>query len=96
MISEYYEEFAKTTTYKYLHAKLIQDFEEYLAENGVALEEVYNEINWFCDSLPVSTRTSRVYRTRLRRFIEYIYNKNNIKIDGEIRITREGEYHVQC
>lgn len=80
MISGYYEEFENQFSYSYLGRQVMEKFEDWLEEEDIPLDEAYYHIEDYCDSLPVSRKTQRNYRTRLRRFIEYIYDKENIVI----------------
>lgn len=79
MILEYVEPFEKTVLYNYVSGKLVRNFEDYLMENSIKLEDAYENIYDFVDTLDVVSRTRKNYRTRLRRFVEYIYIQEGIK-----------------
>ena len=80
MITEYYDEFNNQFNYKFVGKKLVNNFEKWLKVNEIPLDESYYYIEEYTDSLRVSNGTKRTYRTRLRRFIEYIYGEKEISI----------------
>ena len=79
-------EFKVEHDYKYINPGLVRDFDEYLEVNDVPLDEAYYSITDFCDTLNVRSKTKMNYRTRLRRFIEFVYDKNDIPVidEGEL------------
>lgn len=83
MIIEYYDEFQRGIEYKYLTWKVIRTFDEYLMKNKIPLEEAYDNIFAFSETCIVSKKSQRNYRTRLRRFIEYIYREEGIPVVEE-------------
>ena len=90
MIKEYYLDFEKTISYKYLTHKCVNEFGEYLTKNCIPLGEAYDNIFAFSESCNTSKKTQRVYRTRLRRFIEYIYEKEGIPMTNEGKMILRG------
>ena len=86
MITEYIDEFKREHDYGYIPPGLVRDFDEYLEVNDVPLDEAYYSITDFCDTLNVRSKTKMNYRTRLRRFIEFVYDKNDIPVidEGEL------------
>lgn len=91
MLTEYKEEFEKTIPYKYLTKNIVRDFEGYLIENDIPLSDAYNHIIPFSETqCIVSRKTQRGYRTRLRRFIEYIYEKEGIPQTNEGKMIIKG------
>lgn len=83
MISEYYNEFENQFSYSNLARQVMNNFEDWLEQEDIPLDEAYYHIEDYCDNLPVSRKTQRNYRSRLRRFIEYIYDKQDINIIHE-------------
>ena len=79
-------EFKVEHDYNYINPGLIRNFDEYLEVNDVPLDEAYYSITDFCDTLNVRSKTKMNYRTRLRRFIEFVYDKNDIPVidEGEL------------
>lgn len=76
-------EFKVEHDYRYINPGLVRDFDEYLEVNDVPLDEAYYSITDFCDTLNVRSKTKMNYRTRLRRFIEFVYDKNDIPVIDE-------------
>ena len=79
-------EFKVEHDYMYINPGLVRNFDEYLEVNDVPLDEAYYSITDFCDTLNVRSKTKMNYRTRLRRFIEFVYDKNDIPVidEGEL------------
>lgn len=86
MLDKYLVEFKVEHDYMYINPGLVRDFDEYLEVNDVPLDEAYYSITDFCDTLNVRSKTKMNYRTRLRRFIEFVYDKNDIPVidEGEL------------
>lgn len=86
MLDKYLVEFKIEHDYKYINPGLVIDFDEYLELNDVPLDEAYYSITDFCDTLNVRSKTKMNYRTRLRRFIEFVYDKKDIPVidEGEL------------
>ena len=86
MITEYIDEFKREHDYGYIPPGLVRNFDEYLEVNDVPLDEAYYSITDFCDTLNVRSKTKMNYRTRLRRFIEFVYDKKDIPVidEGEL------------
>jgi len=86
MLDKYLVEFKVEHDYNYINPGLIRNFDEYLEVNDVPLDEAYYSIADFCDTLNVRSKTKMNYRTRLRRFIEFVYDKNDIPVidEGEL------------
>lgn len=87
MIKEYYEEFKNKRIYLNVTRGLISQFEAFLLETGTPIEAAYNKIEIFTDGLSVSKQTKKNYRTRLRRYMEYVYNKNGVKVPTDEQKT---------
>jgi len=83
MITEYIDEFKREHDYGYIPPGLVRDFDEYLEVNDVPLDEAYYSITDFGDTLNVISKTKRNYQTRLRRFVEFVYDKEDIPIIEE-------------
>lgn len=79
MIIEYYEEYNSTLGYTFLSHGIVQKFEEYIMDHQIPLEKVYTSIDDWADGLHVKPCTRRNYQTRMRRFIEYIYERRGVK-----------------
>lgn len=80
MLLEYYQEFEDQYSYKFLNITLVKQFEKYLADNNIGLEQAFYEVNTFGETLPVTSRTRRNYQTRLRRLVEYACKQEGIKM----------------
>lgn len=87
MIMEYMDGFDAQFQYKYLPRKVVRDFEEYLVKNNIPLHDAYDNIRNFSESRSVTRKTQRAYRTRLRRFVEYIYEEKGITPGNEGKQT---------
>ena len=79
MITEYYKEFKELNIYKNVTPGLIRKFDAYLIDNNICLNDAYNAIVDFTATTCVSPLTRRAYRTRLRRYIEFVYQKQGIE-----------------
>ena len=94
MITEYYKKFLNECGYLNVTPSLINRFESYLIRSNTPIEEAYDHIGRFTDLLPVATITKKNYRTRLRRYLEYVYKEKGIKQPTEngktiLKITGE-------
>lgn len=76
-LCDYYNRYCKKFTYKPLHKKLVSEFDKFLVNNKIPLQQSYEYIDEYGDGIPVSRRTQRHYKTQLRRFVEYIYDTNS-------------------
>lgn len=78
MIIEYFDEFMQEFNYPYLNSQCVTLFDGYLLFKGIQLCDAKDHIENFTEGLPVSSQTKRNYRTRLRRFIEYILEQEDV------------------
>lgn len=86
MLSKYFVMFRVEHDYQYIGPGLIKQFDEYLELEDIPLDEAYYHITPFCDTLNVRSKTKMNYRTRLRRYVEFVYDLEDIKIvdEGEL------------
>lgn len=83
---EYYDEFENSMPYQYLARNFVQDWEEYCEKHNLTYENAYNHINDYALTKLVGLQTRRNYKTRLRRFVEYVLEKKSIRAEEEDRI----------
>lgn len=93
-LEQYYEQFEAEYPYQYLNRRTVRKFATWLEKHDIKLEDAFQNINRFGDTLPVIAQTKRNYQCRLRRFMEFVYKKEGIEVKGEVFITKEGEYYV--
>ena len=78
MISRYYKGFVDSVEYSTLNPRTCILFENYLLSNGITLGGAMDAVNPFVDGLPLQPKTKRAYKTRLRRFIEYVWEQEGL------------------
>lgn len=78
---DYFDEFCESEQYNNLNLKTVISFEEYLVSNDMGLKDMMGAVVPFVETLPVTPKTGRVYRTRLRRFIEFVCEREGINIE---------------
>lgn len=84
---EYYEEFDKQFEYYYLSRIFVKDWESYCRKHDLSYENAYTHIDEYALSKQVGLETRRNYKTRLRRFVEFVLNKKGIKAEDDGRIV---------
>lgn len=84
---EYYDEFEGQYSYYYLARNFVQDWEEYCKKRSISYSEAYRNIDEYALTRTVSIESRRNYKTRLRRFVEYVLNKKGIEAEEDGRIV---------
>lgn len=92
MFIEYYEEFENQFKYYYLSRKFVLGWEEYCKKYDLNYENAYKHIGDYALSKNANLLTQRNYKTRLRRFVEYVLQKKGLRAEDEkivIKVTKE-------
>ena len=84
---EYYDEFEGSYPYQFLSRRFVLDWEEYCIDNGLRYDNSYSHIDEYALSRHVSLETRRNYKTRLRRFVEFVLKKKGIELREDDRIV---------
>ena len=79
MIVEYFEDWKGSLSYTPVGKGVVTKFEAYLSQNSLSLEEAYENVVPFTDTLSIQKKTRSFYRTQLRRLLEYIYEEEGVK-----------------
>ena len=85
MITEFFEEFMSFYSYNYMSQGLITGFEEYITQNNIPLNNVYENIPEYTETLPIANKTRRNYNQKLRNFIRYVYQQKNVVLKHDPR-----------
>ena len=79
MIVEYYDDWNSSLSYTPVGKGVVTKFEDYLSQNSISLDEAYENVAPFTDTLSIQKKTRSFYRTQLRRLLEHIHEEEGIK-----------------
>ena len=80
---QYWSKFNDERGYKLKGPGRVDDFELWCDEHRITLEESYNYVNEWTDTLPITRKTKQGYRTVLRRLIEFVIEEESDKDGSE-------------
>ncbi len=98
-LTQYYDEFEVKQSSP-IPFKYIKMFEKYIKDKRIQFNDMYNYVNDFIETLPLSKLAGNPYKANLRKYIEFVYEKEQCaKKDDKFHMVyilqKDGHYYLK-
>ena len=73
----------------YKHYGLYKDFDSYLVENKVELEDAFDYIKAFVNTKRLADNTAKSYQRILRKFVEFVFALEKVELHAEAPVQED-------